>query len=163
MKKTLAILAICVLLGSMSSVASVTTPQMNMVKTDEMKNLPSSDTTISLEGEDWTGEFKGAFGELKKISWSGEWNFTKWGYLAGYYKGGIKRGKFAGKLFDLNQTAFGAIGGYYGRHYLIGRIKIGEQKAPIIGFLFRNETFFIGRIMSFFGPAPHILGHHQPL
>ena len=158
MKKILGILAICVLLGSMSSVAAVNIPQMNIVKTDVMKNLPSTDTTISSEGEDWTGEFLGKFGELKKVG--EEWEFTEWGYLAGVYKGGNK-GKFGGKIFDLEQNELGAIGGYYGKYFLIGRIKIGEQKAPIIGFLFHNETMFIGRIMSFFGPAPHIIGYHQ--
>ena len=45
----------------------------------------------------------------------------------------------------------------------IGRIEnMNGEKAPIIGFLFYNEDYFIGRIMSFFGPAPHLWGIYTP-
>ena len=157
MKKILAILAVCILLGGMSTVTAVTIPQMNAVKELEKNAISTSEKLYSPTGEDWSGKFIGAFGELKKVG--EEWNFTKWGYLAGVYKGGNK-GKFYGNLYDLNETQFGNIGGYFGKSILIGRIKIGCKKAPIVSFLFHNETMFIGRIMSLIGPAPHIIGYH---
>jgi hypothetical protein len=39
---------------------------------------------------------------------------------------------------------------------------MNESKLPIVGFLFFNEQYFIGRIMSLFGPAPHIWGEYTP-
>ncbi len=36
------------------------------------------------------------------------------------------------------------------------------EKAPIVGFLFQNDQYFAGRIMSVFGPAPHIWGEYTP-
>jgi hypothetical protein len=33
------------------------------------------------------------------------------------------------------------------------------NRAPIVGFFFTNEdNYFMGRIISIFGPAPHIWG-----
>lgn len=157
MKKILALLTICILLGGMPMVTAVSIPQEKVVNNQVKNRLSAPEPYAPMEG-DWTGEFVGAFGNLKKVD--GEWNFTKWGYLAGGYKGG-KREKFAGNLYDLNETKFGTIYGYYGHNLLLGKIKIGGKKAPIIGFLLHNENMFIGRIMSFLGPAPHIIGYHQ--
>ena len=37
------------------------------------------------------------------------------------------------------------------------------KRAPIVGFFFQNDNqLFAGRIMSLFGPAPHIWGEFTP-
>ena len=154
MKKILAILAICVLFASMSVTTAAPIPTVDVLK-NKMLNI---EEIYSTTGEDWTGEFVGALGNLKKVN--GEWNFTAHGYMAGVYKG-HNRGRFFGNLYDLNQTEVGTIAGYFGKGLLVGRVTAnGGQKAPIVGFLFHNATMFVGRIMSLMGPAPHMLGYH---
>lgn len=154
MKKILAILAICVLFASMSVATAAPIPTVDVLK-NKMLNI---EEIYSTTGEDWTGEFVGALGNLKKVN--GEWNFTAHGYMAGVYKGN-NRGRLFGNLYDLNQTKVGTIAGYFGKGLLVGRVTANSgQKAPIVGFLFHNATMFVGRIMSLMGPAPHMLGYH---
>ena len=154
MKKILAILAICVLFASMSVVTAAPIPTVDVLK-NKMSNVEKIYSTTSV---DWTGEFVGALGNLKKVN--GEWNFTAHGYMAGVYQG-HNRGRLFGNLYDLNQTKVGTIAGYFGKGLLVGRVTAnGGQKAPIVGFLFHNATMFVGRVMSLMGPAPHMLGYH---
>lgn len=154
MKKILAILAICVLFASMSVATAAPIPTVDVLK-NKMLNI---EEIYSTTGEDWTGEFVGALGNLKKVN--GEWNFTAHGYMAGVYQG-HNRGRLFGNLYDLNQTKVGTIAGYFGKGLLVGRVTAnGGQKAPIVGFLFHNATMFVGRVMSLMGPAPHMLGYH---
>ena len=74
MKKILAILAVCILLGGMSTVTAISIPETNVAKNDIRKDVSSSQIPYSPAEGDWTGEFWGAFGELKKVD--GEWDFT---------------------------------------------------------------------------------------
>ena len=154
MKKILAVLAVCILFASISTVTAATIP-----KVDDLKNdMPKIETTYPTTEGGWTGEFAGAIGNLKKVD--GEWEFTASGYMAGVYNG-VNRGRFAGNLYDLDETKVGTIAGYYGRGLLVGKITMNDRRAPIVGFLLHNETMFLGRIMSLMGPAPHIVGYHR--
>jgi len=153
MKKIVAVLAVCVLFASMSIATAAPIPKIDDLKND-MSNI---EITYPTTDGDWTGEFIGAIGDLKKVN--GEWDFTASGYMAGVYKG-YNRGKFIGNLYDLDETKVGSIAGYYGKGLLVGRISINNRRAPIVGFLLHNETMFLGRIMSLIGPAPHMIGYH---
>lgn len=151
MKKILIVLTICLLFASMSVVTAFSKIEG---LSDDILN---TEITYQPTDEDWTGEFIGALGVLKRIN--GEWNFTTGGYIAGVYKG-LNRGKFAGNLYNLNETKVGTIAGYYGRGLILARMTINEQKAPVVGFIRYNETMFIGRAMTVIGPAPHMVGYH---
>lgn len=62
--------------------------------------------------------------------------------MAGVYNG-VNRGKFAGNLYDLDETKVGTIAGHYGRGLLVGKITINNRRESIIGFLLHNETMFL--------------------
>lgn len=140
MKKILAILAICVLFASMSAATAAPILMVDVLK-NKMSDIEKIHSTTTV---DWTGEFVGALGDLKKVN--GEWNFTAHGYMAGVYQG-HNRGRLFGNLYDLNETQVGTIAGYFGRGLLVGRVTAnGGQQAPIVGFLFHNATMFIKRV-----------------
>jgi hypothetical protein len=110
--------------------------------------------------EDYDGTFVGGIGHLFKQG--GEWQFNYYAYMAGVYKLGMYK-KLYGYIYNLEEEQIGSIGAYFGHKIIIGYIEnMQGQRAPLIGFLFWNDTNFAGRIMSVFGPAPHIIGEYTP-
>ena len=121
------------------------------------KELLSEEKDLQTSENDWSGEFAGAFGDLKKVD--GDWKFEKYGYVAGYYKG-VKKGKLVGNFYNLDKEKIGSFAGVYAHRLFLGKIKISDKTAPAVGFLVMNETMFFGRIMSIVGPALHLVGKH---
>ena len=163
MKKILVALMICILFTSMS----ITTAANISVKkspNDKEQVIPRIAVPIikDLKYEkpvgDWDGEFVGAYGRV--ITTDQGRDFEKYGYIAGVYSGD-NRGKIFGNIYNLDKEKIGSFGAYFGDMYLIGKVKNMEGKhVPIVGFLLHNETMFFGRVMSLFGPAPHIIGRY---
>jgi hypothetical protein len=152
MKKTLLVLALCTLFVSMSVAGAV--PQAENMQQRRIKEQPKD--------IEWTGEILGSYGIGR-----GE-NHTVLGTLEGNYKTRIAqrmKGFFLVNWTSEDGTKSGQIRGIYGRRGLIGKIS-GDgynQSARIIGFLRYNDTKFIGRIMSWVGPAVYIYGDHWTL
>ena len=140
MKKTLILLGICAAFILMPVITAFPTPTL----------------------EDYDGTFVGAFGRIYKDE-NGTWVNQAYGYLYGIYKQGNFKIVY-GNITNLEQEQIGTIAFISKNHILLGRIKnMDGAKAPIIGFLFQNDqNHFVGRIMSFFGPAPHIWGEYTP-
>lgn len=110
--------------------------------------------------DDYDGTFIGGIGRLYKQN--GEWQFDYHAYLAGVYQLGVYK-KLYGYIYNLEEEQIGSIGAYFGHKLIIGYIEnMQGQRAPIVGFLLWNDTNFAGRIMSVFGPAPHIIGEYIP-
>jgi hypothetical protein len=119
-------------------------------------------TPITKPAEDYDGTFYGGLGRVYKDE-NGEWTQNTYAYIVGAYKGGNYKRVYA-KIYNLDEEEIGSIAFISGHRILIGRIKgMDEGKLPIIGFLFYNEQYFIGRIMSLVGPAPHIYGEYTPV
>ena len=157
MKKTLFLIGICAVLISMpalSAVSSSSTESIKNVDLEIAKSLP-----IPIE-PDYDGTFIGALGTVWKED--GEWQTEAAAYIAGVYKGGNYKRVFA-NIYNLDEEQIGSMWFISSHYILVGRIlDMNENKAPIVGFLFYNEQYFIGRIMSLFGPAPHIWGEYTP-
>lgn len=151
MKKTLAVLALCTLFVTMS-VAGAVTVQQDRVRQE----------TVTTPQVQWTGEFDGQFGIGR-----GE-NHTILGYMDGFFKTRTQnrmRGFFAGNWTSVNGTRTGQIRGIFSERGIIGRISGDDYNRTLrfIGFFRYNETKFVGRIMSWVGPAVYIYGDHWML
>ena len=143
MKKLLAVIAIFILLGTISVTA---TPILI-----ENKSFTTGDRTYTgeigyIESKEWkkVGELSGTYEKKNKFyKFEGNWEITE--------------GKLAGST--------GTMLGGFGKDILIGKITITEsgKKAPIIGFINFNETtqIFKGRFMSVVGPALYFKGNYQ--
>jgi hypothetical protein len=158
MKKTWIVIGICSLLLALPTIPAVPYHTTKTIKpicsTEEFPTLPTP------SAENYDGTFVGAFGVIYKEN--DEWANETWGYLAGVYKGGNRK-RLYGNIYNLDEEQIGTIGAFFGQSITIGRIEnMNGEKAPIIGFLFYNEDYFVGRIMSFFGPAPHLWGIYTP-
>jgi hypothetical protein len=71
--------------------------------------------------------------------------------------------KLYGNIYNLEEEQIGTIGAYFGYKLIVGYIQgMDGKKAPIVGFLFYNDEYFAGRIMSTLCPAPHIFGKYTP-
>lgn len=158
MKKTWIVIGICAVLLAMPTFSAFPNIATKTIKpTYPPIEIPSLPTPAA---EDYDGTFIGAFGVIYKEN--EEWAYETWGYLVGVYKGGNQKRLF-GYIYNLDEEQIGYIGAFFGNSIIIGRIKnMEEDSAPIIGFLFYNEEYFVGRIMSFFGPAPHLWGEYTP-
>jgi len=111
---------------------------------------------------DWTpdGVYIGVWG----IKTNG--NFIKLGYLAGYYKGNLKRGSYVGVWNTTDNSQTGRLVGAYRNIFTIGRFNItgGNNRIPFVGFLLKNATHFGGKIMPAVGDQIiYVYGRHQPL
>jgi len=145
MKKYVIVFALCAFFVMLSSVTALSLPTLESVQ--YVAPIPR-----------WDGEFIGAYGRV--ITTEEGRDFEAHGYIVGVYKG-ARRGRFYGNVYNLEEEQIGTIGAYFGKYILVGHVENLEgRKAPIVGFLLRNETMFFGRIMSLFGPAPHIIGYH---
>jgi len=159
MKKTLIIIGICAVLILMPALTAFPNTTIRPIKQttppEQLKYLPTPTM------DDYDGTFLGALGLISKNE-NEEWVFDAHAYLAGVYKLGVYN-KLYGYIYNLDEEQIGYIGAYFGHKIILGWIKnMEDQKAPIIGFLFYNEDYFAGRIMSLFGPAPHIWGQYTP-
>ncbi len=131
-------------------------PAFSALSVGNLENEMNSSTQEFLTDE-YDGTFVGGMGRLYKED--GEWKNETYSYLAGVFKG--KR--LYGNIYNLDEEQIGSIGAYFGNRIIIGFIEnMDGQRAPIIGFLFVNNEYFAGRIMSLFGPAPHIYGRYTP-
>lgn len=160
MKKTWIIIGLSVLLIAMPASSALPTSTVPAIKSiSPHKQVP---TLPQPTVEDYDGTFVGAFGRIYKDE-NGEWANTTYGYLVGVYWGG-KYKRLYGYIYNLDPEQIGYIGAFFGNSIIIGRIQnMDGDKAPIIGFLFYNEKYFVGRIMSLMGPAPHLWGVYTPV
>jgi len=153
MKKTLFIIGILAILISM--------PAMTAFQISEkLTNFTKPETILPQPDSEYDGTFVGGVGFVYRED--GEWQFDTYAYIAGVYKGG-KYIRVFSWIYNLDEERIGSMWFISGNYILVGQIKdMNESKLPIVGFLFYNEQYFIGRIMSLFGPAPHIWGEYTP-
>ena len=149
MKKTLSMLTLCTLLISMS-IAGV----VSQVETIQISRTLKETTPV-----EWTGEFSGSYG-----IGLGE-NHTVLGSIEGGYKSNAGNricGFFLANWTSLDEIKSGNIRGIFTPHAILGKISSDtyNRTARAIGFLRYNDTKFIGRIMSWIGPAVYIYGDH---
>ena len=110
---------------------------------------------------EYDGTFVGALGQVWKEG--EEWQTEAIAYIAGVYRDWRYK-IMHGNVYDLDEEQVGTITIISTKSFLIGRITNMEGgKAPIVGFIIDfNEDKFVGRLMSFFGPAPHMWGQYIP-
>ncbi|MDH7507155.1 MAG: hypothetical protein QHH15_05150 [Candidatus Thermoplasmatota archaeon] len=90
------------------------------------------------------------------------------GNISGFYKLRNRGGAFnaSWNIETENHSGSGTVRGIFGRHILLGRLSAEgyNQTLPIIGFIgFNTENLtFIGRAMSYIGPALYFWGTYQP-
>ena len=157
MKKALILIGICAILISMPAMSafSTTTESIKKDTTEKVTDLPLPVVP------DYDGTFVGALGQVWKEG--EEWQYEASAYIAGVYRD--RRYKILyGNIYNLDEEQIGKITIISTRSFLIGRIENMEGgKAPIVGFIIDfNEDKFIGRLMSLFGPAPHMWGQYTP-
>jgi hypothetical protein len=149
MKKILLAIGICAAFVIMPAITGLSTT----------KSISSS--LQMPQAGDFDGTFVGGLGRMYKEN--EEWQFEYHAYLAGVYEVKNRYKIIHGNIYNLEQEQTGNITILNFRWILIGRIRNLEGgSAPIIGFLFTNDENFAGRLMSFFGPAPHIWGQFDP-
>jgi hypothetical protein len=152
MKKIVILLGICAILIAMP-ISTATPVKTNTSGFSKILTLPPD--------PEYDGTFVGGLGRVYKED--GEWQYEVHSYIAGVYKTGNYKITH-GNIYNLDEEQIGTITTISSRFFLIGRIKdLEDHKIPIVGFLFTNdENQFIGRIMSLFGPAPHMWGQYTP-
>jgi hypothetical protein len=156
MKKTLFLIGICTVLISMPAISAFSTTGTKLIN----ENILEKDLLSPTE-PDYDGTFIGALGRVWKEN--GEWQNDASAYIAGVYRDRNYKILY-GKIFNLDEEQVGKITMISSRIFLIGRIENMEgKKAPIVGFLIDvEEDYFIGRLMSLFGPTPHMWGQYTP-
>jgi hypothetical protein len=110
---------------------------------------------------DYDGTFVGGLGRVYKEG--EEWQYEVYCYIAGIYRDRSYKILY-GNLYNINEEQIGTITIISKNMFIIGRISNMEgKKAPIVGFVWDyDEDNFIGRLMSFFGPAPYMWGKYIP-
>jgi hypothetical protein len=155
MKKRILVIGILTILISM--------PVMTAIQINEKTiNIPKPDTIFTtLNPDDYDGTFLGGIGYVYKDE-NDSWAFETHAYIAGVYKGGTFKRAFC-NIYNLEEEQIGSMWFFSNHFILVGKIKgMDEYKLPIVGFLFYNEQYFIGRIMSIVGPVPNIWGEYTP-
>ena len=153
MKKKIFLIGIVVVILSMPALSAFSTKNIS-------KNEPVKIFTTQTEDE-YDGTFIGGLGRLWKEG--EEWQYEVHSYIAGVYK--EKNNKILyGNIYDLEEEQVGTILMIKFNFFLIGRItNMEDNKAPIVGFIIDyDEDNFIGRLMSLFGPTPHMWGQYIP-
>jgi len=155
MRRMLFIIGILACLLSMPAVIAMQT-------VEKTSSIPSPEKTLTPPSvPDYDGTFLGGLGEIYKDE-NDEWQFDTQAYIAGVYKSGRRLRVFS-NIYNLDEEKIGSMFFISGNRIILGRIwGLEGEKLPIVGLLFYNEQYFIGRIMSFFGPAPHIWGEYTP-
>jgi hypothetical protein len=143
MKKLLIICAIFIMLASTSIVTAV---------------QPIKDARVI----DPDGSFSGYIGVPKQP------DPIIVGNISGIYKIGNRGGGF-NAIWDIdyqNRSGSGTVRGFFGKHILLGKLSVeGYNKTlRIIGFIGFDKVnhTFIGRAMSFIGPALYFWGTYEP-
>ena len=150
MKKSLIIIGICA--------AFILMPAITALPVTMKSIRPSLQMTST---DDYDGTFIGGIGRMYKEN--EEWQFEYHGYLGGVYKDKNRYKILYGSTYNLDQEQTGTIIILNFRSILIGKITNQEGKsAPIVGFFLYNDENFAGRLMSLFGPTPHIWGKFTP-
>jgi hypothetical protein len=155
MKKLLLIIGIWAVLISMPAITAF---QIS----EKPTSIPQTKTTfLTTPDEEYDGTFVGGLGHLWKEG--EEWQYEVYSYIAGVYKENTYKILY-GNIYNLDEEQIGTILMIKFKFFLIGRITdMEEHKAPIVGFIIDyDEDNFIGRIMSLFGPAPHMWGIYTP-
>ena len=152
MKKPIILALICTVLFLMPAFNALPIKKLN---DSEQKN-------ILLPTVDSDGTFVGGFGRMYKEN--DEWQFETYGYIGGFYKDRDRYKILVGNIYNLDKEKIGNFTLFNFKSYIFGKISNLERKsAPVVGFLFINEEGkFAGRLMSIFGPAPHIWGEFTP-
>ena len=143
MRKTIILIGICSVLLLMPALSA----------------FPIKTTTPPVP--DYDGTFVGALGQVWKEG--EEWQYEASVYIAGVYRDRYYKILY-GNIYNLDEGQIGTIVIISTRSFLIGRItNIEGETAPIVGFIVDfQEDKFIGRLMSFFGPTPHMWGQYIP-
>ena len=157
MKKTIILIGICAVLISMPAMSAI---QVTSTKTLKNIDISSKDLPLPIV-PDYDGIFVGALGQVWKEG--EEWQYEANSYIAGVYRDRYYKILY-GNIYNLDEEQIGTITIISTKSFLIGRITDMEgHKAPIVGFIIDfNEDKFIGRLMSFFGPTPHMWGQYIP-
>lgn len=155
MKKTLITIGILAIFLAMPAM-------IGMQTIEKTNNFPSPEKTLTPPSvPDYDGTFIGGMGLIYKDE-NDEWQFEANAYIAGVYKAG-KYQRVYSNIYNLDEEKIGSMWFISGNRIIVGRIMgLEGEKLPIVGFLIHDEQYFIGRIMSFFGPAPHIWGEYTP-
>jgi len=150
MKKSIILALICATLFLMPVISALPIKTVSISK-QEILPLP-----------DYDGTFIGGYGFMYKEN--DEWQFEYDGYLGGVYKNNDKYTILYGNIYNLEQEQIGNMTILTAKSILIGKINnMMGSRVPVVGFLLTNEdNFFMGRLMSLFGPAPHIWGKFTP-
>jgi hypothetical protein len=153
MKKTIFIISLCAVLISMPAFSAFSAKNIHIP--NQVKSLKTPTIT------EYDGTFAGGLGRLWKEG--EEWQYEVYSYIVGVYKEDVYKILY-GNIYNLEEEQIGTILMINFRFFLIGRItNMEEQKAPIVGFIIDvDEDNFIGRLMSIFGPAPHMWGQYIP-
>ena len=128
---------------------------------ENIKNeLPEFEELYTEDAPDWADGYYLGFW-FDKV---GE-EYTLLGYMAGYYhKWNSNNGYYGGVWNNTDNTTTGAMGGIAFGIFTFGRIHFSEEnKIPYSGFLLKNETHYLGRIISFVGDPVYMYGIHQTL
>ena len=159
MKKTLFLIGICAVLISMPAISAMSITSTQILKDNNLEKARALPLPIDA---DYDGTFVGALGNIWKEN--GEWQHEAQAYIAGVYRDRYYK-ILHGNIYNLDDEQIGIITMISSRIFLIGRIENMEgEKAPIVGFLIDvEEDYFVGRLMSFFGPTPHMWGQYTPI
>ena len=141
MRKKIAIISLCLLLGvSIAAAAPTLIQQITQA------------TTLNL-----TGEFDGNIGY--KLP---DQDATTVGTISGTYEIRDKGGIFSGDWATDNRI--GTFRGVFGKNILIGKIATlvdgTEKSLPIVGFYGGKNGRFVGRFMTPVGPALYFWGNY---
>jgi len=150
MKKPIILSLLCAVLFFMPALCALPIKTVSISK-EEILTLP-----------DYDGTFIGGYGFIYKEN--EEWQFAYDGYLGGVYKNNGKYTILYGYIYNFDKEHIGNITLLAVKSVLIGKINnMMSPHVPVVGFLLTKEdSFFIGRLMSLFGPAPHIWGKFTP-
>ena len=133
----------------------------NRIPNELKENIPEFGDIYTEEAPDWAdGWYVGIWFDKE-----GE-EYTLLGFQAGYYHQGntANRGYYAGVWNNTENTTVGAMTGIAFGIFTFGRIYLSEEnKFPYSGFLLKNETHYLGRIMALVGDPVYMYGIHQPL
>ncbi len=157
MKKTIILIGICAVLISMSAMSAI---QVTSTKTLKNIDISSKDLPLPIV-PDYDGTFVGALGRVWQEE--GEWQYEVYSYIAGVYRDRYYKILY-GNIYNLDEEQIGTIRIISTKSFLVGRIgNMDGKTAPVVGFIIDfDEDKFIGRLMSFFGPTPHMWGQYIP-
>jgi len=159
MKKNLILILICAIFVVMPAIGSI--PCEIKESNKQLIKSEQKATLLKPTVDDYDGTILGGIGVIFKKN--DEWGYEVSSYLAGVYKDNSNHKTIYCNIYNLEEEQIGTLIAFCSRSIIIGSIRnMDEGKAPIIGFLFFNDENFAGRIMSLFGPAPHIWGKYTP-